>query len=276
MPADPILRDRARRLRRERTDAERTLWQRLRGKQLGGLKFRRQHVVGPWILDFYCPECRLAVELDGGQHNETENRRRDEARTAFLEDRGMAVRAIRTWRRSGRPTPCHRPPCSRKTKAGIALRIDPGRPQQNGRHERMHKTLKAETTRPPAANKEEQQVRFDRFREDFNANRPHEAPHLRPSNGWRSPGMMPGTPCAGCAPTARSSGAEIWCSSARRWQASRSALPRPTAGTGSCASPTSTLASSTAGRKNFTASARPGRRAEAERTQKTVTHLFGL
>ena len=70
MPADPILRDRARRLRRERTDAERTLWQRLRGKQLGGLKFRRQHVVGPWILDFYCPECRLAVELDGGQHNE--------------------------------------------------------------------------------------------------------------------------------------------------------------------------------------------------------------
>ncbi|MCY3754508.1 MAG: DUF559 domain-containing protein [Alphaproteobacteria bacterium] len=91
MPADPILRDRARRLRRERTDAERTLWQRLRGKQLGGLKFRRQHVVGPWILDFYCPECRLAVELDGGQHNEAENRCRDEARTAFLEDRGMAM-----------------------------------------------------------------------------------------------------------------------------------------------------------------------------------------
>ena len=91
MPADQILRDRARRLRREQTDAERTLWQRLRGKQLGGLKFRRQHVIGPWILDFYCPECRLAVELDGGQHNEAENRCRDEARTAFLEDRGTAV-----------------------------------------------------------------------------------------------------------------------------------------------------------------------------------------
>ena len=92
MPADPTtLRARARRLRREQTDAERTLWRMLRGRRLGGLKFRRQHVVGPWILDFYCPECRLAVELDGGQHNEAENRRRDEARTAFLEDRGVAV-----------------------------------------------------------------------------------------------------------------------------------------------------------------------------------------
>ena len=91
MPADPILRARARRLRREQTDAERTLWQGLRGRRLGGLKFRRQHPVGPYILDFYCAERRLAVELDGGQHNEAENRRRDEARTAFLEDRGVAV-----------------------------------------------------------------------------------------------------------------------------------------------------------------------------------------
>ena len=91
MPADPTLRARARRLRSEQTDAERALWQRLRGKRLDGLKFRRQHVFGPWILDFYCPERRLAVELDGGQHNEAENRRRDEARTAFLEHRGVAV-----------------------------------------------------------------------------------------------------------------------------------------------------------------------------------------
>ncbi len=61
-------------------------------------------------------------------------------------------------------------------KLGIRLeRIDPGAPQQNGRHERMHETLKAETSRPPAATAAEQQARFDRYRQDFNDNRPHEA-----------------------------------------------------------------------------------------------------
>jgi putative transposase len=61
-------------------------------------------------------------------------------------------------------------------KLGIRLeRIDPGAPQQNGRHERMHGTLKKETSSPPAATPVEQQARFDRFRNDFNDNRPHEA-----------------------------------------------------------------------------------------------------
>jgi putative transposase len=61
-------------------------------------------------------------------------------------------------------------------KLGIRLeRIVPGKPQQNGRHERMHRTLKAETTRPAAASLAEQQARFDAFREDFNHHRPHEA-----------------------------------------------------------------------------------------------------
>jgi putative transposase len=61
-------------------------------------------------------------------------------------------------------------------KLGIRLeRIDPGAPQQNGRHERMHGTLKAETTRPPAATAAEQQARFDAFRRDYNHERPHEA-----------------------------------------------------------------------------------------------------
>ena len=74
-------------------------------------------------------------------------------------------------------------------KLGIRLeRIEPGAPQQNGRHERMHATLKAETSRPPAATAAAQQARFDRFRHDFNDNRPHEAlgqvpptSHYRPS-----------------------------------------------------------------------------------------------
>ena len=77
-------------------------------------------------------------------------------------------------------------------KAGIALeRIDPGQPQQNGRHERMHKTLKAETAKPPAASKEEQQLRFDRFRKDFNDYRPHEALGQQPPAAFYHPSPRP-------------------------------------------------------------------------------------
>lgn len=66
-------------------------------------------------------------------------------------------------------------------KLGIELeRIQPGKPQQNGRHERMHRVLKAETARPPAANRRQQQVRFDRFRDEYNQVRPHEALVQRP------------------------------------------------------------------------------------------------
>ena len=61
-------------------------------------------------------------------------------------------------------------------KPGITPeRIEPGKPEQNGRHERMHKTVKAETASPPAANLAQQQQRFDRFRHEFNHERPHEA-----------------------------------------------------------------------------------------------------
>jgi putative transposase len=64
----------------------------------------------------------------------------------------------------------------RWVKLGIRLeRIDPRSPQQNGRHKRMHATLKAETPRPPAASPAGQRARFDRFRHDFNDHRPHEA-----------------------------------------------------------------------------------------------------
>ena len=95
------------------------------------------------------------------------------------------------------------------------------------------------------------------------------AADLGPS-GFRSLGTMPGTPCAGCARTGRSSGAATWCSSARRWRASRSASPRPTAATGSFASPTSTSGSSIAGRKDFMASGRPGRAARKHNEPRTL------
>ena len=59
----------ARRLRRDSTDAERLLWSRLRGRQLTSAKFRRQHQRSSFIVDFFCPEVMLIVEVDGGQHN---------------------------------------------------------------------------------------------------------------------------------------------------------------------------------------------------------------
>ncbi|HEV8578082.1 MAG TPA: integrase core domain-containing protein [Thermoanaerobaculia bacterium] len=66
-------------------------------------------------------------------------------------------------------------------KLGIAVeRIDPGHPEQNGQHERMHRTLKAETARPPAANGAGQQELFDRFRQEYNEQRPHEALGQKP------------------------------------------------------------------------------------------------
>jgi putative transposase len=71
--------------------------------------------------------------------------------------------------------------------------IEPGKPQQNGRHERMHRTLKAETTRPSAANLAAQQRRFNRFRTEFNHERPHEAlDQQTPASCYvRSPRSMP-------------------------------------------------------------------------------------
>ena len=62
--------------------------------------------------------------------------------------------------------------------------IEPGKPQQNGRHERMHKTLKDETTKPPAHSMPGQQRKFDRFRGEFNGQRPHEALDMTPPAGW--------------------------------------------------------------------------------------------
>jgi adenine-specific DNA-methyltransferase len=89
-PIVPHLR-RVRRLRQESSDAERLLWKHLRGRQLSGLKFRRQHEFGPYILDFFCAERSLAVEVDGGQHYGDETVAYDRQRTEFLSNNGMRV-----------------------------------------------------------------------------------------------------------------------------------------------------------------------------------------
>jgi very-short-patch-repair endonuclease len=88
MSALPLSRDRTRRLRYEQTDAERRLWMRLRRHQLG-VQFRRQHPVGPYIVDFCCVERMLVVELDGGQHED--QRARDAERSRWLGAKGFRV-----------------------------------------------------------------------------------------------------------------------------------------------------------------------------------------
>jgi very-short-patch-repair endonuclease len=85
----------ARRLRRYSTDVEAKLWRKLRSAQVDGASFRRQHPAGPYILDFYSPTLRLAIELDGGQHGDGPHERRDQVRDRWLEKRGVTV--MRFW-----------------------------------------------------------------------------------------------------------------------------------------------------------------------------------
>jgi lysyl-tRNA synthetase class 2 len=87
----PVKVTRARRLRRDQTDAERVLWLRLRDRRLEGLKFKRQVPIDRFVVDFLCAKHRLIVELDGGQHAT-----RDESnRTKILETMGYLV--VRFW-----------------------------------------------------------------------------------------------------------------------------------------------------------------------------------
>lgn len=80
-------------LRKNSTDAERVLWRHLRDRQLGGWKFRRQHAVGPFIVDFVCLEEKLIIEVDGGQH--AEKMVQDAGWTEHLSKSGYQV--VRFW-----------------------------------------------------------------------------------------------------------------------------------------------------------------------------------
>jgi very-short-patch-repair endonuclease len=86
---------RARRLRQNMTDAERSLWNALRRRQIGNIQFRRQHAIGNYVLDFYSPSIQLAIEIDGGQHNTEPGRVADSQRTRRLNERGIVV--LRYW-----------------------------------------------------------------------------------------------------------------------------------------------------------------------------------
>ncbi|MCX6357070.1 MAG: 2-amino-4-hydroxy-6-hydroxymethyldihydropteridine diphosphokinase [Candidatus Aureabacteria bacterium] len=88
-----VLGKRARELKSVPTDAERELWKHLRREQIGGNKFRRQHPIGSYIVDFVCLEKKLVVEVDGSQHRDRVGY--DQARTAWLKDKGYEV--LRFW-----------------------------------------------------------------------------------------------------------------------------------------------------------------------------------
>jgi very-short-patch-repair endonuclease len=85
----PVIRDRARELRRTQTPAEKRLWANLRDRQLGGFKFRRQYPIGRFVVDFYCASRRLVIEVDGDSH--AEQVAYDSARSEWLGGRGYRV-----------------------------------------------------------------------------------------------------------------------------------------------------------------------------------------
>jgi very-short-patch-repair endonuclease len=85
------LKEHRRRLRNNPTKAESQLWKALQKKQLEGKKFRRQHSIGNYIVDFYCPSEKLAIELDGSVHDNFINENYDRKRTEFLSELGITV-----------------------------------------------------------------------------------------------------------------------------------------------------------------------------------------
>lgn len=89
--ARPSTHKNANELRRRETDAEKKLWAAIRGRKLKGKKFRRQHPIDKYILDFYCHECKLGIELDGAIHNEKMNVLYDRSRTDDLNAIGITI-----------------------------------------------------------------------------------------------------------------------------------------------------------------------------------------
>jgi very-short-patch-repair endonuclease len=89
--AEDLSLTRRRELRRRSTEAEALLWRHLRDRRFQGIKLRRQHPIGHYIVDFFCPRRRLAIELDGGQHFDPSAQAHDERRSQDLARRGIRV-----------------------------------------------------------------------------------------------------------------------------------------------------------------------------------------
>ena len=95
-PLPPKILDYARALRADSTDTEGKLWSCLRNRRMEGFKFRRQHPIGQIIVDFYCQEARLAIELDGSQH-EADDRAKEHDRRRDQELSRVGIRVLRFW-----------------------------------------------------------------------------------------------------------------------------------------------------------------------------------
>ena len=93
LPRNRSLKQPARELRKNMTDAERKLWAYIRRKQIHGRQFYRQFVIGNYIVDFYCPKAKLVIEVDGGQHFTEEGKESDRNRDLYLER--LALRVLR-------------------------------------------------------------------------------------------------------------------------------------------------------------------------------------
>jgi very-short-patch-repair endonuclease len=87
----PYLKSYSQKLRKEMTDAERFLWRHIRMKQISNLQFYRQRPIGKHIVDFYCPNAKIIIELDGSQHFEQKNLENDKIRDAYLKNMGLKV-----------------------------------------------------------------------------------------------------------------------------------------------------------------------------------------
>ncbi len=86
--------ERRKEMRKKPTPEEALLWKNLRGKR-NKIKFRRQHSIGPYIADFYCPECNLVIELDGSHHKDSESKQYDKERTRYF--KALGIKVIRFW-----------------------------------------------------------------------------------------------------------------------------------------------------------------------------------
>ena len=95
-PLPHSLKERIRELRSRGTDAEKTMWHLLRNRGFHGAKFRRQHPIGPFVLDFYCEQARLGIELDGSSHTGLEQILSDTTRSRLLQEQ-YGIRVIRFW-----------------------------------------------------------------------------------------------------------------------------------------------------------------------------------
>jgi very-short-patch-repair endonuclease len=91
LPYKANLKQPSRLLRKNLTDSERVLWSRLRGKQLSGVQFYRQKPLGDYIVDFYAPQAKLVIEVDGSQHLESPQAEQDRRRDEYLESIGLRV-----------------------------------------------------------------------------------------------------------------------------------------------------------------------------------------